>query len=59
MAPELVRDKDGISAALLIAELAATLAAEGSSIPHRLAELAAEYGLFATRQLSWRVTDLA
>ena len=59
VAPGLVRDKDGISAALLIAELAASLKAEGSSIPHRLAELAAEYGLHATSQLSWRVTDLA
>jgi phosphomannomutase len=59
VAPRLVRDKDGISAALLIAELAASLKAEGSSIPHRLAELAAEYGLHATSQLSWRVTDLA
>ncbi|HEV2887207.1 MAG TPA: phospho-sugar mutase [Jatrophihabitans sp.] len=59
VAPELVRDKDGISAALLLAELAASLKAEGSSIPYRLAELAVEYGLHATSQLSWRVTDLA
>jgi phosphomannomutase len=58
VAPELVRDKDGISAALLIAELAASLKADGSSLPRRLAELAAEYGLHATSQLSWRVTDL-
>ena len=58
VAPGLVRDKDGISAALLIAELAADLKAAGSSLPRRLAELAAEYGLHATRQLSWRVTDL-
>ena len=59
VAPGLIRDKDGISAALLVAELAATLKAEGSSIPRRLAELAAEYGRYATSQLSWRVTDLA
>jgi len=59
VAPDLVRDKDGISAALLIAELAATLKAEGSSLPRRLAELAAEYGLHATSQLSWRVADLS
>jgi phosphomannomutase len=58
VAPGLVRDKDGISAALLIAELAASLKAEGSSLPRRLAELAAEYGLHATSQLSWRVADL-
>lgn len=57
VAPSLVRDKDGISAALLLAELAATLRAQGSSIPQRLAELAADYGLFSTRQRSWRVSD--
>jgi phosphomannomutase len=57
VAPSLVRDKDGISAALLIAELAAALKASASSIPQRLAELAAEFGLYATRQLSWRVAD--
>jgi phosphomannomutase len=57
VAPGIVRDKDGISAALLIAELAAALKADASSIPDRLAELAAEYGLFSTRQLSWRVAD--
>ncbi len=59
VAPSLVRDKDGISAALLVTELAAELEAVGSSLPARLAELAAEYGLFSTRQLSWRVSDLS
>ena len=58
VAPRLVRDKDGISAALLVAELATALADSASSLPQRLAELAAEFGLYATRQLSWRVTDL-
>jgi phosphomannomutase len=58
VAPNLVRDKDGVSAALLVAELAATLKAAGSSLPQRLAELAAEYGLYANSQLSWRVLDL-
>jgi phosphomannomutase len=59
VAPSLVRDKDGISAALLIAELAAALKASASSIPHRLAELAVEFGLYATHQQSWRVADLS
>jgi phosphomannomutase len=59
VAPELVRDKDGVSAALVVAELAATLKAAGSSVAQRLAELAAEYGLYATTQLSWRVQDLS
>ena len=38
VAPALVRDKDGISAALLLAEMAATLKAEGADIPRRLAD---------------------
>jgi len=59
VAPSLVRDKDGISAALVVAELAASLKASASSIPHRLAELAVEFGLYATRQQSWRVADLS
>ncbi|HEY2043603.1 MAG TPA: phospho-sugar mutase [Jatrophihabitans sp.] len=59
VAPDLVRDKDGISAALLVAEQAAALKAAGSSLAQRLTELAAEYGLYATSQLSWRVDDLS
>jgi phosphomannomutase len=58
VAPELVRDKDGISAALLLADLAAELKAAGSSLPARLEELYAEYGRYATDQLSVRVDDL-
>jgi phosphomannomutase len=58
VAPQLVRDKDGISAALLIAELAATLKASSSSLPERLDELAARYGRYATDQISIRVDDL-
>lgn len=59
VAPGLVRDKDGISAALYVAELAAKLAAEGSSIPRRLEELGARYGHHATGQIPVRVDDLA
>jgi phosphomannomutase len=59
VAPSLVRDKDGISAALLIAELAAALKASGSSLLGRLDELAAEFGRYATDQLSVRVSDLS
>jgi phosphomannomutase len=54
-----VRDKDGISAALLVAERAAQLKAAGSSFPARLDELAAEYGRYTTDQISIRVDDLA
>jgi phosphomannomutase len=59
VAPELVRDKDGISAALRLAEYAAALKAAGSSVPARLDELAAEYGRYMTDQVSIRVEDLA
>jgi len=57
VAPELVRDKDGITAALLVAELAAALKSQGSSLPQRLDELAQEYGRYATDQASVRVED--
>ncbi|MGH8963390.1 MAG: phospho-sugar mutase [Jatrophihabitantaceae bacterium] len=59
VAPNLVRDKDGVSAALLVAELAATLKRDGSSLLRRLDELAAEYGRYTTDQVSLRVEDLA
>lgn len=59
VAPQLVRDKDGVSAALLVAEMAATLKSKGSSMARRLRELSAEYGHYATKQLSWRVDDLS
>jgi phosphomannomutase len=57
VAPELVRDKDGISAALLLAELAATLKGTGRSLLDRLDELAAAHGVYATAPLTVRVTD--
>ena len=59
VAPNLVRDKDGVSAALLVAELAAQLKADGSSVTERLEELYTEYGRYATDQLSLRVDDLS
>jgi phosphomannomutase len=59
VAPALVRDKDGITAALLVAELAAGLEAAGSSLAGRLDELALEFGVHHTDQLSVRVDDLA
>jgi phosphomannomutase len=58
VAPGHVRDKDGITAALLVAELAAGLKAQGRTLADRLDELAAEFGVHATDQLSIRVTDL-
>jgi phosphomannomutase len=55
VAPALVRDKDGITAALLVCELAAGLRAELRTLTDRLDELAAEFGVYATEQVSVRV----
>jgi phosphomannomutase len=59
VAPALVRDKDGVSALLRVAELAALLKAEGRTLVDRLDDIAREHGLFATDQLSVRVDDLS
>lgn len=58
VAPDLVRDKDGISAALLIAELAAAAKADGKTVFDTLDELYLQHGLHASDQLSIRVADL-
>ena len=57
--PTFTPDKDGISAALAIAELAATLKAEGMDLLDLLRGLAKRYGHLATGQVSIRVTDLS
>ncbi|MCL2780453.1 MAG: phospho-sugar mutase [Actinomycetia bacterium] len=59
VAPDLVRDKDGISAALLVAERAAQLRAAGSSLMARLEELAIQFGRHATDQVSVRLAGPA
>jgi phosphomannomutase len=59
VAPQHVRDKDGISAALLVCELAAGLRAELGTLLDRLDELAADFGVHATDQVSVRVDDLS
>lgn len=55
---ELVRDKDGVSAAVIFTEMTAALAASGSSVPQRLDELAQRHGRHATRQWSTRFLGL-
>ncbi|NUU15907.1 phospho-sugar mutase [Cellulomonas humilata] len=57
--PAHVRDKDGISAAVLVAGLAARLKAEGRSITDALDDLAREHGLHLTDQVSARFADLS
>jgi phosphomannomutase len=56
--PAAVRDKDGISAAVLVAELAADLRTRGRTLRDELDDLARAYGLHATGQLAVRVSDL-
>ncbi|MQM26424.1 phospho-sugar mutase [Glycomyces albidus] len=58
VAPEFLRDKDGISAALVVAEIAAGQAARFATLQDRLDELAEEFGVYETGQLSVRVDDL-
>ncbi|MFJ8820304.1 phospho-sugar mutase [Streptomyces sp. NPDC102467] len=57
--PEGVRDKDGITAALLVTELASELKESGRTLLDALDDLALAHGLHATDQLSVRVEDLS
>ncbi|MHC6626593.1 phospho-sugar mutase [Streptomyces globosus] len=57
--PEGVRDKDGITAALLVAELASELKEQGRTLTDLLDDLAMAHGLHHTDQLSVRVEDLS
>ena len=59
VAPDLVKDKDGISAALLIAELAAHLKAQGRTLLDQLDAIDRELGVYATTGVSVRVSDLS
>ncbi len=53
--PDAVRDKDGIAAAVLAADLAATLKAAGGGLLDRLDELATAHGVHATAGLPVRM----
>jgi phosphomannomutase len=53
-----VRDKDGLSAALIVADIASALASQGYTLGDQLDKLMQRYGYFATGQISIRVTDL-
>ncbi|KUN73466.1 phosphomannomutase [Streptomyces canus] len=57
--PEGVRDKDGITAALLITELASELKEQNRTLLDLLDDLAVDHGLHATDQLAVRVEDLS
>lgn len=51
-----VRDKDGISAALLLAEMAAGLAADGQTLLDELRRLRERYGFYVNRQTSFTLS---
>ncbi|MFL6145804.1 MAG: phospho-sugar mutase [Labedaea sp.] len=55
--PDHVRDKDGISATVLAADLAATLKAAGSTLLDALDQLSIRHGLHVTDQISLRSTE--
>jgi phosphomannomutase len=57
--PDLVADKDGISAALLVLQLAAGLAREGRTVADRLDDLALAHGLHVTRERTLRADGAA
>ncbi|MFL6023451.1 MAG: phospho-sugar mutase [Marmoricola sp.] len=57
--PEHVKDKDGVSALLLVCELAAEAKAAGRTVRDLLDDIARRHGLHATDQLSVRFSDLS
>ena len=57
--PAAVKDKDGITASLLMLEMVAALKAEGRGPQDVLDDLARRFGVYATSPLSVRVADIA
>lgn len=55
--PEAVRDKDGISAAVLVCDLVAALRAQGRTLLDALADLARRHGVHETAAVTRRVDD--
>ena len=55
--PAAVRDKDGISAAVLVCDLVAALKEQGRSVPDVLDELARRHGVHEVAAVSRRVAD--
>jgi len=54
-----VNDKDGISAAITVAQIATDLAPEGKTLLDLLDEIWARHGFHATEQISIRLSDLS
>ena len=57
--PEYTPDKDGITAALIIAQMASDLKAQGKTLVDQIQDLAQKFGHVATGQVSLRVSDLS
>ena len=57
--PDVVRDKDGISAAVDFLSLASKLKAEGKTLDDHLDDFADRFGAFASAQVSLRFDDLS
>ena len=57
--PAHVKDKDGVSALLMLCDIAARAKAEGRTLTDLLDDIAVRHGLHATDQLSARVADLS
>ena len=56
---ETVNDKDGISAAIFLAQIASDLATDGKDLNDLLDEVWARHGFHATEQISIRVADMS
>jgi phosphomannomutase len=57
--PDIVRDKDGLSAAVAVLSLVSELQARGRTLLDRLDDFTARFGAFASSPLSLRFVDLA
>jgi len=56
---ELVRDKDGVSGALILADIAAWNRGQGRTMLDHLADVYRRVGLFVTEQVSWNLPGAA
>jgi len=57
--PQLIRDKDGISAAVDLLALVSELAGLGKTLADHAEDFAARFGAFASSQISLRVSNIA
>jgi phosphomannomutase len=57
--PDIIRDKDGISAAVDFLGLASELKADGKTVEDHLADFAETFGAYASSQISLRFSDLS